>query len=378
MSELETKQQNAQTTAEAPTTPRRGLLRSVLQEGGPGVVYFAINNACNARCDFCNFSLDRLPKETWKFVDLNGARDAFKILRRQGIGYIIIFGGEPLLHPDVVSIVEAARDQGMTVLLISNGARLTPDKIRQLDEAGVSTFIISVDAASVELHEGNRGLPGVCEKIKQANRVIREVGRTSIASVTMSRLVDYDKLPDFLRTLGFDCVSFSYPINYLGSSFLAQSESELINFSADELDKLFLKIKDVRRKIRVNNPNPSIDDMRRFIRGEKQHFECLGGFRYFHLDWDLNLWRCHHWSEPMCSVFDFDGSQIVRDGCTECMIDCYRDSSVMQHVAVSVHDAYQALTDGKIGEAARAITRPTNLGSIRAVMGELTSVLRYL
>jgi hypothetical protein len=152
----------------------------------------------------------------------------------------------------------------------------------------------------------------------------------------------------------------------------------LINFSAEELDKLFLKIKDVRRKIRVNNPNPSIEDMRRFIRGEKQHFECLGGFRYFHLHWDLNLWRCHHWSEPMCSVYDFDGSQIVRDGCTECMIDCYRDSSVMQHIAVSVHDAYQALTDGKIGEAARAITRPTHLGSIRAVMSELTSVLRYL
>ena len=49
----------------------------------------------------------------------------------------------------------------------------------------------------------------------------------------------------------------------LGSSFLAQSESALINFSAEELDYLILKIKDIRRKIRVNNPNPSVDDMRR-------------------------------------------------------------------------------------------------------------------
>ena len=60
------------------------------------------------------------------------------------------------------------------------------------------------------------------------------------------------------------------------------------------------------------------------------------------------------------------------------MIDCYRDSSVMQHVAVSVHDAYQAMTVGKLGEAVKALARPTNLGSARALMEEFTSVLRYL
>ncbi len=179
---------------------RRGLLHSVLHQGGPGVCYFAINNACNARCDFCNFSLEKLPAEAWKFVSLAGARDALDILRRQGVRYVIVFGGEPLLHPDVVDIVRTARGQGMTVLLITNGARLRPAMVRELAGAGVSTFIISVDAASPSLHEDNRGLPGVCEKIRLANAVIGELGRSSIASVTMSRLVDYEALPDFLRS----------------------------------------------------------------------------------------------------------------------------------------------------------------------------------
>jgi len=30
---------------------------------------------------------------------------------------------------------------------------------------------------------------------------------------------------------------------------------------------------------------------------------------------------------------------LVRDGCTACMADCYRDSSVMLHAAVSLGDA---------------------------------------
>ncbi len=368
-------------TTQAKAPPRRkprGLLRSVLEVGGPGVCYFAINNACNARCDFCSFSMDTLPKETWKFVELGAAIEALDILVSNDIRYLILFGGEPTLHPDVVEIAEAAHQRGMTVLLISNGAKLRPDLIRRLAEAGVSNFIISIDAADVEQHEANRGLPGVCEKIRAANAVIKEVRRSSIASVTMSRLVDYDALPDFLKGLGFDCVSFSYPISYLGSSFLGYSDSDLVSFTAEELDELFQKIKQVKKRFRVMNPTASIEDMRRFVRGEEQRFECLGGYRYFHLDWNLDVWRCHYWKEPMCSIHEFDETMRVRDGCTECMIDCYRDSSVMQHVAISMHDAYQALAGGKPVEAARAIARRSNVGSVGALMEELSGILRYL
>ncbi len=151
-----------------------------------------------------------------------------------------------------------------------------------------------------------------------------------------------------------------------------------MDFTPQELDALFQRIKALKKKFRVNNPSASIEDMRRSLRGEKQRFECLGGYRYFHLDWNLDLWRCHYWDEPMCSVYDFDGSQLVRDGCTECMIDCYRDSSVMQHVAVSIHDAYQAARAGELAKAAKAVVRPTNVTSVGALMEELTSVLRYL
>ena len=122
---------------------------------------------------------------------------------------------------------------------------------------------------------------------------------------------------------------------------------------------------------------PSLEEMPRFLRNEEQRFPCLGGYKDFYLDWDLMLWRCHNWETPMCSIYEFDGSQRVRDGCTRCMIDCYRDSSVMHHIGVSVHDAYQALRSGKLGEAAKAVTRRGNLGSIRAVLEEVPWLLRF-
>lgn len=69
----------------------------------------------------------------------------------------------------------------------------------------------------------------------------------------------------------------------------------------------------------------------------------------------------------MCNIYDFDPSKIIRDGCTRCMIDCYRDPSVLQFVAVSASDAWHNLKKGRLGAAAKNILDPRNLTSLRAV-----------
>ncbi len=373
------REQDGAASNRRPTATARALdtLGLVFAQGGPGFCQFALNNACNAACGFCNFARDKLTRDQWHFVDRADGLRAIEILYERGMRYLVFTGGEPLLHPDFMAFLDRATILGMKSMLVTNGSLLRARRIRELVDGGLSSFIISVDAASRELHEQNRGLRGVCERIRRANEVICGLGRHATASVTMSRLVDYDSLPEFLDSLGFGSVTFSYPVTELGSNFLGFSDSDLVNYTKEELLAEFEKVKRLKKRLLVVNPTPSIEDMARALRGEQQRYACLGGFRYFYLDWDLMLWRCHHWQEPMCSIFDFDGSQCVRDGCTACMIDCYRDSSVMQHVGVSAHDAWQSLQRGKLLEAARAALRPTNVGSLRAVLQELPWLLRF-
>ncbi len=356
---------------------RRSTLRLVLEEGGPGFCQFALNNACNAKCGFCNFALDKLPQEAWIYVSRQGALDALAILARHGVRYLVLTGGEPTLHPDIGAIIGRAAELGMKVILVTNGGTLRPERIRAWVAAGLTSVIISIDAATKEAHERNRGLPGVCERLREANRLLKELKIHTTASVTMSRLVDYDALPGFLEALGFHSVTFSYPLRELGSNFLGFSDSGLIDYTDAELHEEFEKVKRLKKRFLVVNPTPSLEEMQRFVKGEPQRFPCLGGFQYYYLDWNLQLWRCHNWDKPMCSIYEFDGSQRVRDGCTKCMIDCYRDSSVMQYIGVSVHDAYQALRAGQFGQAVRALARPANLGSLRAVVEELPWLLRF-
>ena len=72
----------------------------------------------------------------------------------------------------------------------------------------------------------------------------------------------------------------------------------------------------------------------------------------------------------MCSIYEFDQSKIIRDGCTRCMIDCYRDPSVLQHVAISASDAYAHLKKGELWSAARKVFNRRNLSSLGAVWEE--------
>src|SRR6185437_7251486 len=158
--------QDSPTKRPRPQPDTHDGLQLLLDEGGPGYCQFAINNACNARCGFCGFALDKLPRKDWHYVEREGALEAIDILYRQAVRYLVLTGGEPMLHPDLLEIVQRASGLGMKVLLVTNAGLLKPHRIRELAAGGLSSFIISIDAADADTHERNRGLPGVCDRIR--------------------------------------------------------------------------------------------------------------------------------------------------------------------------------------------------------------------
>jgi MoaA/NifB/PqqE/SkfB family radical SAM enzyme len=353
-----------------PATGAWKLFRDVLKHGGPGYLQFAITNICNAKCDFCGFAVDRFDPRQRRSVTLQQARDVIDICVRNHIGYLLFVGGEPLVHKELRSMTRYAAERGIHPMICTNGSLWTEQNMRELAADGLSSVIMSIDAHEVAKHEKNRGLPDVCRKIKRANEVFASLGVQTTASVTASRLIDdYNKLPDFLRALGFQSCTFSYPLTSLASSYLSFSNSSLVNYKTEELVQVFENIKEMKRSsgFPVVNPAESLSEMQRHLRRQPEKFGCLGGHKYFYLDWNLNLYRCHFWEKPMCSIYELDQSKLIRDGCTRCMIDCYRDPSVLQFVAINASDAWQDLKRGRLLSAARRVLDSRNLTSLKAV-----------
>jgi MoaA/NifB/PqqE/SkfB family radical SAM enzyme len=348
----------------------RQLVGEVLDHGGPGYLQFAITNICNAKCDFCGFAVDKFNPRQRHSVTLEEARNVIDIAVKNHIGYLLFVGGEPLVHKDLRDMVRYAAERGIRPMICSNGSLWTDQNMRGLAADGLSSVIMSIDAHDVARHEKNRGLPDVCQNIKHANEVFASLGVQTTASVTASRLIDdYEKLPDFLQSLGFGSCTFSYPLTHLASSYLSFSESSLVSFQRDELIEVFERIKRMKKRsgYPVANPSESMTEMQRHLRGQRERFGCLGGHKYFYLDWNLNLYRCHAWDKPMCHIYEFDRSKLIRDGCTKCMIDCYRDPSVLQFVAVNASDAWHNVKKGRLFAAAGNVFDSRNVTSLRAI-----------
>ena len=82
--------------------------------------------------------------------------------RAMGVGVVRFTGGEPLLHKDLVSLIQSGADAGMNMSVITNGY-LLPEKIDSLSEAGLTQIIVSIDGASANTHDSCRKVPGLFE-----------------------------------------------------------------------------------------------------------------------------------------------------------------------------------------------------------------------
>jgi MoaA/NifB/PqqE/SkfB family radical SAM enzyme len=337
------------------TTPRPASRRA-RRNPLPAICDVSVTNVCNAACDFCGFARDKNLTGPRRYIDLAGFARALPILRRRRIRYMTFQGGEPLVHPEMVALVQAATQAGMQCGLITNGWFL-PDQIGPLAAAGLRRLLISIDSHSMPKHELNRGLDGLHRRIATGIARAGALGIPTSASVTMSRLVDYEALPEALERLGFHAVTFSYPRRepFGSSSLVYSAQSALIDQKPDELLEALAAISRIKKRFRVLNPDASLAEVARSVRGEEQRIPCIGGHKYFYLDWNLDIWRCEAWTQPLGSVFDFDEFPDQRDACYACTMSCYRNASALMYGAIALTDSVQALTRGDLPGVVRSL-----------------------
>jgi len=99
-----------------------------------------VTDQCNLDCAYCSEYDNSRPHP--KLADLRAWIDKIRDL---GTMRIALVGGEPLMHPEIVQVVEHCRAQGLATSLTTNGFLLTPELIGQLERAGLQVMQISVD-----------------------------------------------------------------------------------------------------------------------------------------------------------------------------------------------------------------------------------------
>jgi MoaA/NifB/PqqE/SkfB family radical SAM enzyme len=116
------------------------IAKGLLSTDHPIQVHVIPMRRCNLSCGYCNeyddFSEPVPLEEMYRRVDK---------LAALGTTLVTISGGETLLHPQLDDIIRRIRSHGMICGLITNGYLLTPQRIQQLNDAGLDHLQISID-----------------------------------------------------------------------------------------------------------------------------------------------------------------------------------------------------------------------------------------
>lgn len=95
-------------------------------------------------------------------------------IRQAGCLYLLMTGGEPLLHPDFAAIYRRARQAGLLVTLFSSGCHLTPEHLELLTEFPPLAVEITLYGATAATHDRITGVAGSYDRARRSVRQLLE------------------------------------------------------------------------------------------------------------------------------------------------------------------------------------------------------------
>lgn len=140
-------------------------------------IYLEITNVCNLRCSFCHGT-----SRPRAFIDPNTFRRYARQVKEFTDYVYLHVMGEPLLHPDLDRLIDAAAEEGLRVCLTTNGTLLARRMPLLLPRAD-ALYKISV---SLHAHEANGdGAMGaeLEDYVRAVAESAAELGRRGVISV---------------------------------------------------------------------------------------------------------------------------------------------------------------------------------------------------
>ena len=137
------------------------------------IISWNTTNACNMFCDHCYRDAGCKADEE---LNTQEAKTLLEQIAKAGFKIMIFSGGEPLMRPDIVELVEYATKLGLRSVFGTNGTLITEEMALKLKNAGAMGMGISLDSMDAEKHNNFRKFPNAWEGAIRGMRNCRKVG----------------------------------------------------------------------------------------------------------------------------------------------------------------------------------------------------------
>ncbi len=213
-------------------------LKAVRKPAAPVVIWNLIRR-CNLTCKHCyttsaniDFPGELSTESIFKVMD---DLHAFKV------PVLILSGGEPLLHPDIFTISQRARDMGFYVALSSNGTLITEQNIQQIAAINYQYVGVSLDGIGAT-HDNFRQQQGSFDASVRGIELCREQGiKAGIRfTLTQDNVHDFPAMLALMDEKDIDKFYLSH-LNYGGRGNKNRKSDAFFSMTREAMDLLFEK-----------------------------------------------------------------------------------------------------------------------------------------
>ncbi len=218
--------------AEDPATPLVALPQAV-----PPLrtFYLYMSNSCNLACRHCWITprfVNGKP-DPGDVIDVEALRAAVIEAKPMGLSSAKLTGGEPMLHPQFLEIVDMLTAEGLEVNMETNGTLLTPEIARYLkDQTNLGFTSVSLDGADAATHDAFRGVEGAFDATLRGLDALVAAGYTNSQVIMSVHHANRSQIDDLIRLAadhGAGSVKLN-PITNNGRGAAMHDRGESLNF----------------------------------------------------------------------------------------------------------------------------------------------------
>lgn len=175
-------------------------------------LYLYLTEGCNLACRHC-WLAPKYDVDGTKFptLDVNLIKQIFAEAKPLGLKAVKLTGGEPLLHPEIIQILEIIKEGKLRLTIETNGLLCTPELVSRIAKHEKAFVSVSIDGASANTHEWVRGVKGSFDAACNAVSYLAEAGLHPQIIFSVMRH-NVTELPEIIRLgeqLGAKSIKFN-------------------------------------------------------------------------------------------------------------------------------------------------------------------------
>jgi SynChlorMet cassette radical SAM/SPASM protein ScmF len=175
-------------------------------------LYMYLTEGCNLACRHCWLAPRFDPNGTeYRMLPVEVFETAIREAKPLGLQGVKLTGGEPLLHPQFVQLLEIARREDVKLTIETNGLLCTDAIAAEIAKSPSRFVSVSIDGADAAAHEWVRGVPGSFEQAKEAVRRLVAHGTSPqiIMSLVRNNVGQVEAVVRMAEELGASSVKFN-------------------------------------------------------------------------------------------------------------------------------------------------------------------------